>query len=301
MRAVEEAQVRFDGAWMALRRRCADAGVRLIGDLPLFVARDSADVWSHRSLFRFDSVAGVPPDAFAEDGQLWGNPQYAWPAHRRSRFRWWVARFARMFELVDTVRIDHFLGLHRAWEVSARARSARRGTWTPVPGEALLHAVRKEVGKRPMIAENLGIITEEAEALRRRFGIPGMHVLQFCFGDDAMARPFWFPPDSVVYTGTHDNDTLRGWQADANGDGGRALRYLGCDKAGLPEAMLRLAWLSASNLAIAPVQDVLGLGSAARMNVPGVADGNWGWRLRRGQLTDSHARRLRALTADAAR
>ncbi|MHC4953691.1 MAG: 4-alpha-glucanotransferase [Planctomycetota bacterium] len=301
VRAHEEAQCRFDRAWLALRRRCRDAGVRLIGDLPLFVARDSADVWAHRSLFRFDAVAGVPPDAFTEDGQLWGNPLYAWDAHRRSRFRWWVRRFERAFELVDTVRIDHFLGLHRIWEVPARARSARRGKWVTVPGDALLRAVRSAVGTRSMIAENLGILTEEAESLRKQFGIPGMHVLQFCFGPDRDMRPFWFPPRSVVYTGTHDNDTVRGWQASANGDGGRARRYLGCRAKELPAAMLRLAWLSASNLALAPVQDLLGLGSAARMNVPGRAEGNWTWRLRRGQLGVDHARRLRALTKEAGR
>jgi len=301
IRYYEGAQCRFDHEWSALKRRANDAGVSLMGDIPLFVARDSADVWAKRSLFRFDVVAGVPPDYFAADGQLWGNPQYAWPAHQRSRFRWWIARFARAFEMFDAVRIDHFLGLHRVWHVPARAKTARRGAWEIVPGDALLKAVRKELGAMPLIAENLGLVTPEAEALRERHGIPGMRVMHFSFGADPAARPFWFPRDSVVYTGTHDNDTTAGWCRSSNGDGTRALRYLGCDRAEVPTAMLELAWRSASNLSIAPVQDVLGLGTRARMNVPGTVGDNWRWRLRRGQLNDDHARFLRRLTEDSAR
>ena len=180
----EAQQCRFDHEWRALKRRANDAGVQLMGDIPLFVARDSADVWAHRSLFRFDVVAGVPPDYFSAEGQLWGNPHYAWSSHRRSRFRWWVARFARAYELFDAVRIDHFLGLHRVWQVRRRARSAKRGEWEIVPGDAMLTAVRRELGRRRMVAENLGIVTREAEALRERHGIPGMRVLQFSFGAD---------------------------------------------------------------------------------------------------------------------
>jgi len=301
IRHYEEEQCRFDHEWTALKRRANDAGVSLMGDIPLFVARDSADVWAKRSLFRFDVVAGVPPDYFSSEGQLWGNPHYAWAAHKRSKFAWWVARFERAFELFDAVRIDHFLGLHRVWQVAGRAKTARKGAWELVPGEALLKAVRAKLGPVPMVAENLGILTAEAEALRERFGIPGMRVLQFSFGGDPSARPFWNAPDSVVYTGTHDNDTTRGWLATANGDGTRALRYLGCEARDVSQAMVRLAWQSASNLAIAPVQDVLGLGTKARMNVPGTTEGNWSWRLRRGQLDQDYARHLKALTEDAAR
>jgi len=290
-----ERQFAFDDAWAALKKRANDAGIRLLGDLPLFVAKDSADVWAHRGLFDLDAVAGVPPDYFSADGQLWGNPQYDWAAHERDRFRWWVGRFDRMFELFDAVRIDHFLGLHRVWAVPRRAKTARRGSWRPVPGAKLL----KAVGPRPMVAENLGVVTEEAEALRKRFGLPGMHVLQFSFGPDPRARPFWFDEQSVVYTGTHDNDTTRGWLREP--DAARAARYLGCAPGELPAGMLRLAWLSRPRLAIAPVQDLLGLGARARMNTPGRADGNWGWRLRRGQLTPRLARELAALTREAAR
>jgi len=301
IRFYDDAQCRFDHEWKAFKRRANDAGVSLMGDIPLFVAHDSADVWAHRSLFRFDVVAGVPPDYFAADGQLWGNPHYAWVSHRRSRFRWWVARFARAYELFDAVRIDHFLGLHRVWQVPRRAKTARKGAWELVPGDALLRAVFKELGTLPMVAENLGIVTPEAEALRERHGIPGMRVLHFSFGADPGARPFWYPQDSVVYTGTHDNNTTAGWFRGANGDGSRALRYLGCDARDVSAAMVALAWESPAKLAIAPVQDLLGLGARARMNVPGTVGDNWRWRLRRGQLDADHARRLHALTEAADR
>jgi 4-alpha-glucanotransferase len=295
VRHYTERQFAFDDAWAVLRRRAQDAGVRLLGDLPLFVAKDSADVWAHRSLFDLDFVAGVPPDYFSADGQLWGNPQYDWQAHKRTKFRWWVSRFDRMFELFDAVRIDHFLGLHRVWAIPKRAKTARKGSWRAVPGEALLTAV----GQRALIAENLGTVTPEAEALRNRFKIPGMHVLQFSFGPDAAARPFWFDEHSVVYTGTHDNDTTRGWTREPDVE--RAARYLGCARDEVAGRMLRLAWMSRPRLAIAPVQDLLGLGPKARMNTPGTAEGNWNWRLRKGQLTPELARRLRALSAEADR
>ncbi|MEM8883046.1 MAG: 4-alpha-glucanotransferase [Planctomycetota bacterium] len=290
-----EAQWRFDDAWSALRRRARDAGVQLLGDLPLFVAKDSADVWAHRDLFDLDHVAGVPPDYFNEEGQLWGNPQYAWDAHAGSDYAWWAARVERQFELFDAVRIDHFLGLHRTWSIPAHEDSAKNGTWQPAPGAAILEAI----GKRALVAENLGVVTPEAEALRARFGIPGMHVLQFSFGEDRRDRPFWFDERAVVYTGTHDNDTTRSWSDEP--DAARAQRYLGCAREELPEAMLRLAWMSRPDLAIAPVQDLLGLDATARMNAPGTTDGNWDWKLRPGQLTDEHAAALRALTEEAGR
>jgi len=285
----------FDDAWAAMRKRANDAGIRLLGDLPLFVARDSADVWKHRKLFDADRVAGVPPDYFNEDGQLWGNPQYDWAAHARSGFAWWKARFDRQFELFDAVRIDHFLGLSRVWSIPRRARTAKRGEWRAVPGAKLLEAV----GRRPLVAENLGVVTDEAEALRKRFGLPGMYVLQFSFGPEARDRPFFFEENNAVYTGTHDNDTTKGWTREP--DAARAARYLGCDRRGLPPRMLRLAWLSRPRLAFAPVQDLLGLGPRARMNAPGTSGGNWRWRLRRGQLDRRLARELRALTEEAAR
>jgi len=297
----EVAQCQFADEWGAFKRRAHDAGVRLIGDVPLFVARDSADVWARPALFRLDVAAGVPPDYFSADGQLWGNPHYAWDAHRRSRFSWWVARFRQEFERFDALRIDHFLGLYRVWEVGRRARTARNGRWSPVPGDALLNAVRKALGPRPLIAENLGIVTQGAEALRTSMDIPGMAVLHFAFGADPAARPFWMARDTVVYTGTHDNDTTRGWQQGSPADAARAQRYLGCTARALPQEMLRLAWNSPADLAIAPAQDLLALGTKARMNIPGTKDGNWRWRLRRGQLTADHAARLRRLTAESAR
>jgi len=292
----------FQHQWLELRRRAQRKGVALIGDMPLFVAHDSADVWAHRDLFKLQPngrpsvVAGVPPDYFSENGQLWGNPVYRWDVVRRRRFRWWLARVARMFELFDLVRLDHFLGYVRTWEVSARAKTARRGKWAKGPGASFLHAV----GDRPFIAEDLGLVTPEAVWLRKRFNLPGMQVLQFCFEENG-TRPHDFEQQTVVYTGTHDNDTTVGWFRKGGVGPERARRYAGCRPDRIAWGMLRVAHLSPAALAIAPVQDLLGLGSRARMNTPGTSRGNWRWRLKRGMLTRALSRRLYELTETAER
>ena len=292
----------FQHQWRELKRHANRKGVGLIGDLPLFVAHDSADVWAHRDLFKLrrngqpSVVAGVPPDYFSEDGQLWGNPVYRWDVVRRRRFRWWTARLERMFELFDLVRLDHFLGYVRTWEVPARARTARRGKWAKGPGAAFFHAV----GDRPLLAEDLGLVTPEAVGLRKRFGLPGMQVLQFCFGENG-TRPHDFEQQTVVYTGTHDNDTIAGWFRKGGVGPERALRYAGCRADRISWGLLRVAHLSPAALAIAPVQDLLGLGSRARMNTPGTTRGNWRWRLKRGMLTRALSRRLYELTETAER
>ena len=302
IRRVIEGQYRFERDWRFLRARALERGVGLIGDLPIFVAHESADVWAHPELFklapggRMKVVTGVPPDYFSADGQKWDNPHYDWTAHRRRRFRWWIARMRRMFELYDAVRIDHFLGFLRAWEVPARARSARRGVWVPGPGGVFFEALSRDLGRVKLIAEDLGLLTGEAVRLRDRLKLPGMRVLQFSFGPDPADRPFGFPRNSVVYTGTHDNDTAQGWLRAAGDDAQRALRYAGSSPRDFHWGLIRVALLSASDLAITPVPDLLGLGSEARMNVPGTTRGNWSWRLRPRQLTRRHARRLRELT-----
>ena len=297
------AQFAFEGQWLALKRYANERGVGLIGDLPFFVAHHSADVWTHRDLFKLNKrgnptvVTGVPPDYFSRDGQRWDHPHYDWAAHKRQRYAWWKARMRRAFQLFDMVRIDHFLGVARAWEVSARAKTARGGRWGEGPGRGLLKAIA--IG--PLIAEDLGVHNPEADALREEFGLPGMRVLQFCFGPDPASRPYGFPRNCAVYTGTHDNDTASGWYRTAGADGARARRYAGCTAREIAWGLVRVAWLSAADLAIVPVQDLLGLGSQARINRPGVVLGNWSWRLRRGQLTAPLAKRLRRLTADAGR
>jgi 4-alpha-glucanotransferase len=297
----ERAQYDFERQWAALKSYANERGVALIGDLPIFVAHDSADVWAHRRIFKLGSngkptvVAGVPPDYFSADGQRWGNPHYRWDVLKRRRYDWWIARVRRMFKLFDAVRLDHFLGFLRAWEVPARARSARRGRWAPGPGEALFKAVRRAVGRRLMIAEDLGLLTPRAARLRDRLGLPGMRVLHFSFGGNPDDLPHAFPRDSVVYTGTHDNNTTRGWFKEGGADRERARRYAGCRRDSIHWGLIRVAYASPSNLAVVPVQDLLGLDARARLNTPGTTKGNWRWRLRRGALDRKLARRLHEL------
>jgi 4-alpha-glucanotransferase len=298
----ERAQQAFQWQWRALKRYANRRGVRLIGDVPLFVAHDSADVWVHRDLFKLGKngrptvVAGVPPDYFSEKGQRWGNPVYRWDVVRRRRFRWWTARLARARELFDLVRIDHFLGLLRTWEISARAKTAKRGRWTPGPGASLLRAV----GARRLVAEDLGLVTREATRLRKRFRLPGMQVLQFSFGPDG-TFPHDFERNCVVYTGTHDNDTTVGWFRQGGPDRELARHYARCRRDRIAWGLIRVAHESPAALAIVPVQDLLGLPSRARMNRPGTTKGNWRWRLKEGTLTPALARRLRRLTVNAKR
>ena len=286
-------QVRFEREWRRLRVYAAEHGVRLIGDLPIYVAPGSADHRSHPELFQERFVAGVPPDAFTADGQLWGNPLYDWRALRAQGFRWWVERFRRTFELVDLTRLDHFRGFVAYWAVRADAATAKEGSWRRGPGKDLFEAARDAVGDLPLIAEDLGVITKAVERLRDELGLPGMHVLQWAFTEDTRSphRLENHRENGVVYTGTHDNDTAVGWWGKLS----RAERAAtGLDPADPGWSLIRLAYSSRTALAIVPLQDVLRLGSEARMNTPGSGSGNWRWRLDAGDLTSASATELRA-------
>jgi 4-alpha-glucanotransferase len=295
----------FDRQWGALRRHAAARGVRLIGDVPIFVAHDSADVWAHRELFSLDAqgrptvVAGVPPDYFSATGQRWGNPLYRWDVLRATGYRWWIDRFRRALQHVDVARVDHFRGFESYWEVPAVEETALHGRWVPGPGAELFRAVEAALGGLPLIAEDLGIITPEVDALREGLGLPGMRVLHFAFGDDERNPhlPANHPRDTVAYTGTHDNDTSAGWYA-AAGAGERAglARLTPLSRGDVHWGMIEAVFGSPAEVAVVPVQDVLGLGSEARMNTPGTVEGNWAWRMREGDLTPAAAARLRDVT-----
>jgi len=299
-------QFQFDRQWERLRAHAARRGVRLLGDVPIFVSLDSADVATDPALFRLDSrgrpqvVTGVPPDCFSADGQLWGHPHYRWDAHRRQGFDWWCRRLGSALRRFDGVRIDHFVGFHHAYEIPAGARTARRGAWRPQPGREVLAAARKKLGALPLIAEDLGAVTPEVVALRKAFQLPGMKVLHNAFGgDDSGELPHHHPLDSVVYTGTHDNETTVQWRGSRRIEELARLRTI-CGSEALrqpAQALIRMAFASPSQLAVVPLQDVLGLGASARMNVPGVALGNWTWRIGSdwAALQRGCADRLRAL------
>jgi 4-alpha-glucanotransferase len=299
-------QVRFDREWSALRAYAAQRGVRLIGDVPIYVAPGGADHRTWPGLFRDDLQAGVPPDAFTAKGQLWGNPVFDGPALQRRGYRWWIERLRRTFAMVDMTRIDHFRGFVAYWAVPEGARDARGGRWVRGPGAALFDAASEALGELDVIAEDLGVITEPVERLRRRLGFPGMVVLQFGF-DDARSphHPANHEEHSVVYTGTHDHDTARGWWESAS----RELRSRAreaFDRADVADddpwwSLIRLAHRSPARLAMVQLQDVLGLGSEARMNVPGTAGGSWKWQMAPGALTDELAARLRGSTEAAGR
>jgi 4-alpha-glucanotransferase len=293
-------QVRFEREWSAVRSYARERGVRLIGDLPIYVAPESADHVSRPELFQEGVVAGVPPDLYSANGQLWGNPLYDWPALRATGYRWWIERFRRTLELVDLVRMDHFRGLVAYWSVAAGRKTARAGRWRRAPGRALLETVRGELGSLPVVAEDLGVITPPVERLRDELGLPGMAVLQFAF--DGNPRNPYLPQHhrehQLVYTGTHDNDTADGWWASLPP---KARKQAGLDPAEPSWSLIRMAYESRASVAIVPAQDVLGLGSDARMNTPGRSAGNWLWRLEPGQLTAAHAERLRSLALAAGR
>jgi 4-alpha-glucanotransferase len=302
-------QVRFDREWGALRAYAAERGVRLIGDMPIYVAPGSADHVTHPELFQDELVAGAPPDKFTDLGQLWGNPLYDWPALQRRGYRWWIERLRRASELYDVCRIDHFRAFVSYWAVPAGAADARAGFWRRGPGRAPFDAARQRLGELPLIAENLGIVTDAVERLRAGLGLPGMAVLQFAFDPDEPDNPHRLHnhrPDDVVYTGTHDHDTIRGWW-ESLGHASRREAEAALERAGIEErepwwGLIRLAYASPGVLAIVPMQDVLGLGGEARMNVPGLVDEhNWSWRLEPGALTPELAERLRAATAAARR
>lgn len=311
-------QFLFFEQWGHLRRTCRAHGIDILGDLPIFVAHDSADVWARRELFRLDErgapsvLTGVPPDYFSATGQLWGNPHYRWDVIAETGYAWWIDRIRALLTLVDRIRIDHFRGFEAAWEVPGNAKTAMHGAWATGPGAALFDAVRTALARPrlPFVAENLGVITPEVEALRERFGFPGMAILQFAFGRDPQARTFKphnYDRRLVAYTGTHDNDTTMGWWMGEAGHSTRsatdvveeregARTYLALDGTEVHWAVIRAVLASVADTAIVPAQDLLGLGSDARMNRPGVAGGNWRWRLRPDQLTMEMAGRLGLLT-----
>jgi 4-alpha-glucanotransferase len=306
-RAVHD-QVRFEREWTRLRAYAAERGVRLIGDVPIYVAAGSADHLAHPELFTQGAVAGAPPDVYSSRGQLWGNPLYDWPALRRRGYRWWVERLRRTFELFDLARIDHFRGFVAYWAVPAGAPDASSGRWLRGPGAAPFLAARRALGELPLIAEDLGVITEPVRRLRDRLDLPGMVVMEFAFDGGDPRSPHRLEnhrEHSVVYTATHDQDTIRGWW-DGLGPQVRRRVERALDARSIEDrephwALIRLAFASPARLAIIQAQDALGLGSAARMNVPGRAGGNWRWRLTPGSLTPALARRLRRATEEAGR
>jgi 4-alpha-glucanotransferase len=293
-------QVRFEREWSALREYAARSGIRIFGDLPIYVSNAGADVAAHPQLFDTRVVAGAPPDDYSRTGQLWGSPTFRWEAVRAEGWRWWIERFRRTFELVDLTRLDHFRGFVSYWGVRAGAKTAKSGRWFRGPRDELFRAVRRELGELPLVAEDLGSITPAVVALRERLGVPGMVVLQFGFGG-GRSNPHRLenhPVNAVVYTGTHDHDTALGWWSSLTA---RDQRATGLDAADPSWSLVELALSSRARLAIVPAQDLLGLGNEARLNTPGREGGNWSWRLRRGQLTAELAQRLRAATADTGR
>lgn len=310
-------QYEFFKQWVELKQYCHDRDITIMGDIPIYVAHDSADLWVHKDYFYLDEkgnpavIAGVPPDYFSETGQLWGNPIYRWDVLAATGFQWWIERFRATFAVVDMVRLDHFRGFEAYWEVPATEKTAVVGRWVKGPGPGLFEALQNELGELPIVAENLGVITPEVEAIRNRFGFPGMAIIQFGFGTDPQAQnflPHRYPEHIVAYTGTHDNDTAVGWWESAGtADSTRtsedverehqfAMEYLRTDGREINWVLIQSLLHSAADTAIIPLQDVLGLGSEARMNLPARAAGNWRWRYTRDMLTDEIRDRLRELT-----
>lgn len=294
----------FFRQWQELRQHAAQRDILLFGDAPIFAAHDSADVWVYRRYFALDddgqprTVAGVPPDYFSETGQRWGNPLYQWKEMQADGFRWWRERLRTQLALFDLLRIDHFRGFESYWEIPAHEPTAVAGHWVAAPGEALFRALREEFGKLPLVAEDLGLITDEVRALRERFSLPGMRVLQFAFdgGSDNPYLPHRHEVDTVVYTGTHDNDTTLAWYNALPVDRqSYAMDYLGGLAEAMPWPLMRAALASVAVLAILPMQDVLALGAGHRMNTPGTTTGNWRWRFNWDQLTTQSIGKLRHL------
>jgi 4-alpha-glucanotransferase len=297
-------QWRFFRQWAAVKRHAADAGVALFGDIPIFVAHHSAEVWSQPDLFDLGpdleprTVAGVPPDFYSATGQRWGNPLYRWDNMERDGFAWWIHRVRRAFDLVDVARVDHFRGFAGYWEIPADEPTAINGRWRPAPGRRLFAAVREALGHLPIVAEDLGVITDDVVALREEFELPGMRVLHFGFGGDPR-HPFLphnFERNTAVYTGTHDNDTTLGWYGTlAAHERTFLLDYLGAPAAGLPWSLMRAASASVADTVIFPMQDVLELGAESRMNLPGQSEGHWEWRFEWSQVAADRAEKLRDL------
>jgi len=296
-------QLLFFRQWERVRREASRLGIALFGDVPMYVAPDSAEVRARPDLFALDAkgrpeeVAGVPPDFFSREGQLWGYPLYRWARMEADGFAWWIERLRAAFRLTDIVRLDHFRGFVAYWAVPAGEKTAAKGRWLPGPGRKLFDAVRRGLGEVPLVAEDLGTITPDVRALAGELGLPGMMVLQFAFfEEDSPYLPHNHVRDAVVYTGTHDNDTARGWWAALTDEQrGRAREYLGCDGREIDWDLIRAAYASVAGRAIVPVQDVFGLGSEARMNTPGRAVGNWSWRAREEDFTPERASRLARL------
>lgn len=309
-------QFLFFRQWASLKTYANQRGVKMIGDLPIFISLDSSDVWCNQDKFKLNPdgtakvIAGVPPDYYSKTGQLWGNPIYDWDAMRRDGFRWWTARLYATLQTVDVVRLDHFRGFVAGWEVPGEDETAENGEWVEVPGTELFSTLKRSLGHLPVIAEDLGFVTPEVESLRDEFEIPGMRILQFGFGGDAKNRdlPHNYIRHSVAYTGTHDNDTALGWFSsleagadEKNVDAVRVrdhcLEYLASDGTELHWDMIRAVWASVADTAIVPMQDLLGLGSEARMNTPATQGDNWNWRMKREELTAAVTERLKQLTA----
>ena len=310
-------QFLFFRQWFALKKYANDRGIKIIGDFPIFVAHDSADVWTNPEQFKLDAkgkplvVAGVPPDYFSSTGQFWGNPLYNWERMRADGFKWWIERVRALFAMVDIARVDHFRGFAASWEIPGGDRTAERGRWVETPGRELFNTIREALGELPIIAEDLGVITPDVVALREDLGFPGMRVLQFGFGSGdpkSINLPHNYVPDAVAYTGTHDNDTAVGWFNSVAGKGSTrtakqiaeeqqfCLDYLNTTGEEIHWDFIRCVWGSVANTAIAPLQDVLGLGTEARMNLPNSNQGNWSWRFEPGALTMDIAERLKGLT-----
>jgi len=302
-------QYLFFKQWFSLKKYCNDKGIRLIGDIPIYVNYDSVDVWTHPELFKLDKdkkptfVAGVPPDYFSKTGQLWGNPIYRWDILKKTGYRWWFQRIGHNLLLFDYLRLDHFRGFVGFWEVPSTEATATHGKWVKAPAVDFFTALLKKFPAHSIIAEDLGVITPDVKEVVNRFGFPGMRILQFAFGEDLPTHPYLphnYTPNTLVYTGTHDNNTIRGWfENEATPeDKKRLFSYFGREipPEECPKELHRLAMMSVANTVIVPVQDLLGLGEEAKMNRPSVAHGNWEWRFLPDQLNSSYAERLREMT-----
>jgi 4-alpha-glucanotransferase len=309
-------QFLFFRQWFALKTYANERGIQVVGDLPIFVAQDSADVWTNPDQFKLDKngkpivVAGVPPDYFSSTGQLWGNPLYNWERMLADGFKWWIERVRATLTVVDIARVDHFRGFAACWEIPGGDKTAERGQWVEAPGKELFTAIRKTLGELPIIAEDLGVITPDVVALREEFGFPGMRILQFGFGGDSknIDLPHNYVPNVVAYTGTHDNDTTVGWFQSVAGEGSTrtaeqiererkfCMDYLNTDGEEIQWDFIRSVLASVANTAIIPLQDLLGLGTEARMNLPNSTEGNWAWRYQPGALTDKIGTRLKQLS-----
>jgi 4-alpha-glucanotransferase len=302
----------FFKQWKALKSYANSKGIKIIGDLPIFISNDSSDVWAKRELFEVDNegkpikVAGVPPDFFSTTGQYWGNPHYRWDIMAQDDYQWWRERFKMLIELVDIIRIDHFRGFEAYWEIGGSEKTAEKGRWVKGPGSKFFNAIERYLGKLPIIVEDLGFITEEVNMLKNEFGYPGMKILQFCFGSGSEERflPHHYEANSVVYTGTHDNDTTAGWFESALKEQRAAVdamkSYFGITGDVSPQRMcwilIEAAFQCNSNFAMIPMQDILSLGTESRMNIPSTIGGNWGWRFESSQITPSIINQLKELS-----